>query len=75
MPRKKGVHELSPLVIREEAETYAKSEVQNQLQQFRQLGIMADWTPHSTYRTLGQAPRHPVFQPIQLMCGWCRSRL
>ncbi|KAI0790394.1 tRNA synthetases class I-domain-containing protein [Abortiporus biennis] len=45
-------HEISPVEIRTEAEAYAKSQVLSQQEQFRQLGIMADWTTESTYRTL-----------------------
>ncbi|OBZ77732.1 Isoleucine--tRNA ligase [Grifola frondosa] len=48
----KDVHDLSPNVIRAEAEAFAKSEVQSQLEQFREYGIMADWSQESTYRTL-----------------------
>ncbi|CAL1708916.1 unnamed protein product [Somion occarium] len=48
----KDLNEISPTGIRAEAEVYAKGQVQNQLGQFRELGIMADWSPESTYRTL-----------------------
>ncbi|KAK7683470.1 hypothetical protein QCA50_013304 [Cerrena zonata] len=48
----KDLNDISPAGIRAEAEIYAKSQVQNQLAQFRELGIMADWRPESTYRTM-----------------------
>ena len=48
------VNELTPMRIREEAEKYARNEVASQMSQFRELGIMADWSPETTYRTLGK---------------------
>lgn len=50
---KKDMSEISPSGIRSAAESYAKGQVQSQMEQFRQLGIMAAWTEESTYRTLG----------------------
>ncbi|KAI0777213.1 isoleucyl-tRNA synthetase [Trametes elegans] len=44
--------QLTPSQIRDEAEKFARKEVASQMEQFRQLGIMADWSPESTYRTL-----------------------
>ncbi|KAI0659363.1 isoleucyl-tRNA synthetase [Cubamyces menziesii] len=46
------VNQLTPSQIRGEAEKFARSEVASQMEQFRQLGIMADWSPETTYRTL-----------------------
>ncbi|KAH8101837.1 isoleucyl-tRNA synthetase [Cristinia sonorae] len=48
----KDMHEVSPSEIRRAAEIYAKDQVMSQINQFRQLGIMADWNSESTYRTL-----------------------
>ncbi|KAI0071530.1 isoleucyl-tRNA synthetase [Panus rudis PR-1116 ss-1] len=48
----KELHEVTPVTIRAEAEKYAKSQVASQLGQFRELGIMADWSPEFTYRTM-----------------------
>lgn len=48
----KRPQELEPDVIRREAEAFAKQEMKVQQDQFRQFGVMADWTPESTYRTL-----------------------
>lgn len=50
---KKDPNDLTPNEIRLEAEAFAKREVQKQLNEFRQLGIMADWGLETTYRTLG----------------------
>ncbi|KAF8219688.1 isoleucyl-tRNA synthetase [Tricholoma matsutake] len=41
-----------PNVIRAAAEMTAKREIESQKAQFRHLGIMADWSAESTYRTL-----------------------
>ena len=49
-----AVNELTPSRIREEAEKYARREVASQMAQFRDLGIMANWSPETTYRTLGE---------------------
>ncbi|KAJ8514839.1 hypothetical protein ONZ45_g7687 [Pleurotus djamor] len=43
---------LSPTEIRHAAAETAKREVESQKEQFKQLGIMADWSQESTYRTL-----------------------
>ena len=48
------MNELTPSRIREEADKYARNEVASQMAQFRDLGIMADWSPETTYRTLGE---------------------
>ncbi|KAI0938609.1 hypothetical protein AcW1_001709 [Taiwanofungus camphoratus] len=48
----KDPNDLTPNEIRLEAEAFAKREVQKQLNEFRQLGIMADWGLETTYRTL-----------------------
>ncbi|KAL6298677.1 isoleucyl-tRNA synthetase [Sparassis latifolia] len=52
--KKLGKHsrEVSSNIIRAEAEAYARQEVQLQTSEFRQFGIMADWSPETTYRTL-----------------------
>lgn len=49
----KNAEDLSPQTIRAEAEKFAKEEVATQRDQFRQFGIMADWSAQSTYRTMG----------------------
>ncbi|KAI0702048.1 isoleucyl-tRNA synthetase [Cerioporus squamosus] len=46
------VNELTPSQVRAEAEKYAHKEVASQMAQFRELGVMADWSPETTYRTL-----------------------
>ncbi|EIN08861.1 isoleucyl-tRNA synthetase [Punctularia strigosozonata HHB-11173 SS5] len=44
---------LPPGVVRAEALKYAHKEVEKQREEFKQLGIMADWdNPSSTYRTI-----------------------
>ncbi|KAF7300647.1 hypothetical protein HMN09_00950200 [Mycena chlorophos] len=43
---------LSPLVIRQAAHKTALREVENQKSQFQLLGIMADWSTETTYRTI-----------------------
>ncbi|TCD67808.1 isoleucine-tRNA ligase [Steccherinum ochraceum] len=48
----KDMHEVSPSEIRRAAEVYAKGQVQSQMDQFRQLGVMAQWSADTTYRTL-----------------------
>ena len=48
------VNELTPSQVREEAEKLARKEVASQMAQFKEFGIMADWSPESTYRTLGE---------------------
>jgi len=50
----KRPNDLTPEVIRTEAEAFAKQEMAIQQDQFRQFGVMADWRPESTYRTLGR---------------------
>lgn len=40
--------------IRKAAEATAKREIASQKEQYRHFGIMADWSPESTYRTLGK---------------------
>ncbi|KZT70474.1 isoleucyl-tRNA synthetase [Daedalea quercina L-15889] len=49
---RKSAEDLLPRAIRAEAESFAREEVTKQQEQFRQFGIMADWSPESTYRTL-----------------------
>lgn len=39
--------------IRDAAKATAIREIASQKAQFRKFGIMADWSPESTYRTLG----------------------
>ncbi|KAI0340362.1 isoleucyl-tRNA synthetase [Trametopsis cervina] len=51
----KDIKEISPVVIRQEAENYAREQVQSQMAQFKQLGIMSSWSPEATYRTLDHA--------------------
>ena len=53
----KGLGDLSSDTIRAEAEAYAKQEVQSQMNQFQEFGIMANWGPDTTYRTLGDHMR------------------
>ncbi|KAI0747007.1 isoleucyl-tRNA synthetase [Daedaleopsis nitida] len=48
------VNELTPSQVRAEAEKYARNEVASQMAQFREFGVMADWSPETTYRTLDQ---------------------
>ncbi|KAJ7057865.1 tRNA synthetases class I-domain-containing protein [Mycena amicta] len=43
---------LSPLLIRQAAHKTALREVENQKAQFQRLGIMADWSTETTYRTI-----------------------
>ena len=50
---KKNAEDLSPQTIRAEAEKFAKEEIATQRDQFRQFGVMADWSAESTYRTMG----------------------
>ena len=54
------VNELTPSQVRAEAEKYAHKEVASQMAQFRELGVMADWSPETTYRTLGWFAGHPI---------------
>lgn len=57
----------SPSTIRDAAKATAKREIESQKSQFRHFGIMADWSPEFTYRTLGvcrnKSPmcRNPIF--------------
>ena len=47
-------HDTPPVVIREAAKSTALSQIDSQKEQFRSLGIMADWdSKENTYRTLG----------------------
>ncbi|CDO75434.1 hypothetical protein BN946_scf184693.g3 [Trametes cinnabarina] len=46
------INQLTPSQIRDEAEKFARNEVASQMEQFRQLGVMADWGSRTTYRTL-----------------------
>ncbi|KAF7323909.1 hypothetical protein MKEN_00612300 [Mycena kentingensis (nom. inval.)] len=43
---------LDSLAIREAAHKVALREVENQMTQFKRLGIMADWSTDTTYRTI-----------------------
>jgi isoleucyl-tRNA synthetase len=52
LPKKDSLT-VPPNVIRAAAEATAKREIESQKTQFRHLGIMADWSSESTYRTLG----------------------
>lgn len=46
---------LPPSTIRAEAKKYAQKEVVKQREEFRKLGIMADWENEAaTYRTIGE---------------------
>ncbi|KAH7907567.1 tRNA synthetases class I-domain-containing protein [Hygrophoropsis aurantiaca] len=49
---KKDVVTLPPNVIRSAAKSTAEREMQTQKEEFQQFGIMADWSPKTTYRTL-----------------------
>ena len=51
------VNELKPSQVRDEAERYARKEVASQMAQFQEFGIMANWGPDTTYRTLGDYMR------------------
>lgn len=53
VPQKQDSLTTSPSTIREAAEATAKREIESQKTQFRHFGIMADWSPEFTYRTLG----------------------
>ncbi|KAL1943823.1 hypothetical protein VTO73DRAFT_3641 [Trametes versicolor] len=46
------INQLTPSQIRDEAEKLARKEVTSQMEQFQALGIMADWSTETTYRTL-----------------------
>ncbi len=50
---KKDLSEADSVTIRKEAEKYAKEQIQSQMAQFKQFGIMSGWTTDTTYRTLG----------------------
>jgi isoleucyl-tRNA synthetase len=53
---KSDPHSLPASVIRSKAAEFAKNEIQVQKEEFRQLGIMADWdSSQFTYRTLGES--------------------
>ncbi|KAI6099470.1 tRNA synthetases class I-domain-containing protein [Pisolithus croceorrhizus] len=45
-------HTLAPDTIRSAARETAEREMSTQQEEFKQFGIMADWSPESTYRTL-----------------------
>ncbi|GJE93748.1 isoleucyl-tRNA synthetase [Phanerochaete sordida] len=49
---RKDVDEVSSVTIRQEAEQYAKEQVESQKSQFKNLLIMANWDQDSTYRTM-----------------------
>ena len=57
------VNELKPSQVRDEAERYARKEVASQMAQFQEFGIMANWGPDTTYRTLGDHMRVHWLQP------------
>lgn len=44
---------LPPLAIRQAANKTALREIETQKEQFQRLGIMADWSTETTYRTIG----------------------
>ncbi|KAN0066015.1 isoleucine-tRNA ligase [Thecaphora frezii] len=46
---------LTPSHIRQRARREAESAVETQMDEFRRFGIMADWSPQMTYRTLDPA--------------------
>ncbi|KAI6021790.1 tRNA synthetases class I-domain-containing protein [Pisolithus microcarpus] len=48
-------HTLAPDTIRSAARRTAEREMSTQQEEFKQFGIMADWSPESTYRTLDHA--------------------
>ncbi|KAI6006964.1 tRNA synthetases class I-domain-containing protein [Pisolithus albus] len=48
-------HTLAPDTIRSAARKTAEREMSTQQEEFKQFGIMADWSPESTYRTLDHA--------------------
>ncbi|KAH7882347.1 tRNA synthetases class I-domain-containing protein [Phlebopus sp. FC_14] len=49
---KKDPQSLPPSSIREAAKATAQREMKIQQEEFKQFGILADWSPESTYRTL-----------------------
>ena len=49
----KDLDQASPVTIRQEAEKYAHEQVASQMEQFKDLGIMAKWEKDTTYRTMG----------------------
>jgi isoleucyl-tRNA synthetase len=52
-PLQKDPLSLPPTTVRDEARTFAHSQVDSQRDAFRKLGIMADWhNSKATYRTL-----------------------
>jgi hypothetical protein len=53
--QKKDPVTLPAHTIRSAAHATATREIASQKEQFRQLGIMADWSTDSTYRTLGMS--------------------
>jgi isoleucyl-tRNA synthetase len=53
LPEKKDPLALPASTIRSAANSTAIREIASQKEQFRQLGIMADWNDNTTYRTLG----------------------
>lgn len=56
---KQDSQELTPNAIRSAARETAIREIASQKDLYQQLGIMADWSPESTYRTLGARDRWP----------------
>ncbi|EPQ32481.1 uncharacterized protein PFL1_00675 [Pseudozyma flocculosa PF-1] len=46
---------LAPTLIRQRAKQEATAAIETQKDEFNQFGIMADWTPAATYRTLDPA--------------------
>lgn len=54
-PPQKSHLKLSPLEVRSVARKTASEAIKEQREQFRQLGIMADWDSETeTYRTMGE---------------------
>jgi isoleucyl-tRNA synthetase len=53
--RQKSHLKLSPLEVRNVARKTAMEAIQDQREEFRQLGVMADWNSETeTYRTMGK---------------------
>ncbi len=53
MSLKKDSRLLTPSDIRSAARQTALREIETQKKEFKQFGIMADWSKQTTYRTLG----------------------
>lgn len=50
----KRADSLPPNILRTSAKAVAEREINTQREEFRELGILADWSAEGTYRTLGE---------------------